>query len=80
MSSRKTSDEAIKELRQAKKAVLEKFGDRKWFRGVGIAPSKRGLCLRLNVDRTAVDADEDVPKEFHGHRLDIVYIKGYKKR
>ncbi len=70
----------IEALRSAKRALLEKYGDCPWFRGVGIGPSGSGMSLRLNVDPRVEVADAEIPKSFRGYAIDIVYIGDYEPR
>lgn len=75
-----TNEDDLERLRHAKRALLEQYGDRKWFRGAGIAPSKSGLVLRLNVDPGATTENDAPPDSFQGWPVEIVFIKSYKKR
>lgn len=70
----------LDELRRCKADLQARYGDRPWFRGVGIAPSGSDLVLRLSVDPAAAGAGEEIPREYRGHRIDIVYIGGYERR
>lgn len=76
----KTEPSHIETLRRAKRRLTEEFGDRKWFRGAGIAPGEAGLSLRLNVDKTALAAGEQVPSRILGQPIEVVYIKKYSPR
>ena len=69
----------IERLQRAKERLRQEVEKRPWFRGVGIAPSETGLKLRLNVDQDCVHGDE-LPREFDGFSVDIVFIKGYEPR
>ena len=70
----------IEALRNAKKALLRRYGKCAWFRGAGIASSKSGMVLRLNVDPT-VDVEEgEIPDSFEGFEVDMVFIRSYKPR
>lgn len=70
----------IEGLTRAQQALKEKYGKRAWFRGVGIAPSKSGLILRLNVDPTAGVSEGEIPKRFRGFDVDVVFIQRYERR
>ncbi len=70
----------IQELQRAKEALREQYGRRAWFRGVGLAPSDAGLILRLNVDPAVKVDPAEIPHEFRGHPVDVVYIGAYKPR
>ena len=67
-------------IRQAKQDLIEAYGHLKWFRGAGIAPSESGASLRLNVDPTADIDENDLPNQFHGFPVVVVYIGTYKPR
>ena len=67
------------ELRARKVLLQKKYGQRPWFRGVGIAPSGGDLVLRLNVDDREV-GDDEIPTEFESSPIEIVYTHGYEKR
>ena len=77
MSAEKSRIEA---LRRAKRRLTEQFGDRKWFRGAGIAPAETGLCLRLNVDKSALEAGEEVPSQILNQPIEVVYVKKFSRR
>ena len=64
----------------AKKALLKKFSGRSWFRGAGIAPSKAGVKLRLNVVPHTDAQREEIPKKFRGFDVEVVFIDTYKAR
>ena len=68
-----------KALRARKALLQERYGQRPWFRGVGIAPSDGDLVLRLNVDDREL-GDDEIPTECDGCPIEIVYIAGYEKR
>lgn len=70
----------LSQLRHAKETLQQQFGKRSWFRGVGIAPSDKGLVLRLNVDDRELITPDEIPTECEGYQLDIVHISNYKKR
>jgi hypothetical protein len=70
----------IETLRKAKRQLTELVGGCKWFRGVGIAPGEAGLTLRLNVDKTALTPDEEIPHSILGQPIKIVFIKQYSPR
>ena len=70
----------IDELRRAKEALRKEYGDRPWFRGVGIGTSKSGLVLRLNVDPDTDLPENEVPQTFLGHPVTVVFIGRYKTR
>ena len=68
-------------LQRAKRSLLEKFGEREWFRGVGIVPTDAGvLGLRLNVDPDVEVEKDEIPARYQGIAIEIVRIKGYKPR
>ena len=66
-------------LRAHKALLLKKYGQRPWFRGVGIAPSGGDLVLRLNVDDREL-GDDDIPTEFESCPIEVVFTHGYEKR
>ena len=70
----------IEAMQRAKKALHEKYGKCAWFRGVGIAPSKSGLVLRLNVDPNVKVAKDEIPHSYQGIKVNIVRIGSYKPR
>lgn len=70
----------LSDVSSAKKALLKKFSSRPWFRGAGIAPSKAGVKLRLNVVPDTDTKHEDIPKKFHGFDVEVVFIDTYKAR
>lgn len=70
----------LKGASSAKKALLKKFAGRPWFRGAGIAPSKAGLKLRLNVAPGAKGARGEIPRTFRGFDVEVVLIDTYKPR
>lgn len=67
-------------LQRAKRSLAKKYGDRRWFRGVGIVPTDAGLALRLNVDPDAIIEEGEIPATFHNLAIEIVRTKGYKPR
>lgn len=71
---------SVEKLGRAKEALKQRYGDRAWFRGVGIAPSKSGFVLRLNVDPSARVSKHKIPRSFHGYRIEVVFIRGYEPR
>jgi hypothetical protein len=75
-----TSGPSTSSLRRAKRALTKKYGGRRWFRGVGIAPAKGGLCLRLNVDPDATVEEGEIPETFHNIAIEVVRTKGYGPR
>jgi len=76
-----TDRDEIEALRQAKEELVERFGDRPWFRGAGIAPSESGLVLRVNVDPDVeVDDAVPVPERLRGFPVEVIHIKGYAPR
>lgn len=70
----------VSNIQAAKKALLEEFGERPWFRGAGIAPGARGLQLRLNVDPEAELGDDEIPKRYRGFAVEVVRIRSYRPR
>lgn len=70
----------IERLQAAKDALKAEYGDRAWFRGVGIAPASNGLCLRLNVDPAVHVADDEIPQRYRGHAVEVVFIEKYEPR
>ena len=73
------SDE-LERVQKAKDALHEKFGDRSWFRGVGIAPKAGGMALRLNADPAQREDAAEIPKKFQGFEVEVVFIDTYKPR
>lgn len=67
-------------MQRAKRGLLEKYGGRDWFRGVGIVPADGGLGLRLNVDSEATLEEDEIPTKYHNIAIEIVRTKGYKPR
>jgi hypothetical protein len=67
-------------IRSAKRALIEQFGDRTWFRGAGIAPTTEGLGLRLNVASDAQLAEDEIPESFEGFPVEVVRIQRYLPR
>lgn len=67
----------LKNVSSAKKALLKKFSGRPWFRGAGIAP---GPKLRLNVTPDTNATAEEIPKQFRGFDVEVVFIDTYKAR
>ena len=72
--------EELQRIRKAKGALQEKYGGRSWFRGAGIAPKEGGMALRLNVDPAQRAEAEDIPREFQGFEVEVVFIDAYKPR
>ncbi len=64
---------------RAKRSLHKKFGDRKWFRGVGIVPAAEGLALRLNVDPSEA-GNEAIPETYYNFPVEVVEIRGYEAR
>ncbi len=60
--------------------MQKKFGERDWFRGVGIVPTDEGLCLRLNVDPDIQVEEDEIPATYDDFAIEIVRTKGYKPR
>ena len=75
-----SSTPSTRSLQRAKRALLEKYGDRAWFRGVGIAPKDGGMCLRLNVDSKARLKENEIPAEYQNIAIEVVRTTGYKPR
>jgi len=73
------SDE-LERVQKAKTALHEKFRGRSWFRGVGIAPKAGGMALRLNADPAQREDAAEIPKEFEGFDVEVVFIDTYKPR
>lgn len=71
---------STRSLQRAKRSLLKKFGERRWFRGVGIVPTDEGLALRLNVDPDAIVEEGEIPATFHNIAIEIVRTKGYEPR
>jgi hypothetical protein len=67
-------------LQRAKRSLAKKYGDRGWFRGVGIVPTDDGLALRLNVDPDAKVEAGEIPATFQNIAIEVVRMKGYKAR
>ncbi len=74
------SRSSTRSLQRAKRSLQEKFGERDWFRGVGIVPTDEGLCLRLNVDADVKVGEDEIPQTYHNIAIEIVRTKGYKLR
>jgi len=72
--------ERLDSLRSAKRELVKQFGGRAWFRGAGIAPGKSGMVLRLSVDRRALTKEDEVPHEFRGEPVEVVFISQYGPR
>ena len=70
----------LESLQLAKRELIKQFGGRAWFRGAGIAPGKSGPVLRLNVDRGALEKEDEVPHKFLGATVEIVFISHYRPR
>jgi len=70
----------LAEVQSAKKAIAAEYGERPWFRGVGIAPSAQGFSLRLNVDPASGLTREDLPAEYGGVPVEVVFIGKYRPR
>jgi hypothetical protein len=70
----------LKDVSTAKEALVKKFAGRPWFRGAGIAPSKGGLKLRLNVAPGTKGARGEIPRTFQGFEVEVVLIDTYKPR
>lgn len=68
------------EVERAKEALKAEYQDRDWFRGVGIAPAASGFALRLNVDPSSGLTRADLPREYRGLPVDVVFIGTYKPR
>jgi hypothetical protein len=75
-----SSDPDTRSLQRAKRSLLKKYGERKWFRGVGIVPTEGGLCLRLNIDSEATLGENEIPATWHNIAIEIVRTKGYETR
>ncbi len=71
---------STRSLQRAKRSLAKKYGDRSWFRGVGIVPTDEGPALRLNVDPDAIVEEGEIPATFHNIAIEIVTTKGYKPR
>jgi hypothetical protein len=67
------------DLERAREALRREIGGRPWCRGVGIGRCGSRLALRVNVDPDAL-GDDDVPRCFHGHAVEVVYLSGYAPR
>lgn len=67
-------------LQRARRSLLEKYGQRSWFRGVGIVPTDAGLGLRMNIDPGATIEDDVLPRSHHDIAIEIVRTKGYERR
>ena len=72
--------ERLESLQFAKRELIKQFSGRAWFRGAGIAPGKSGPVLRLNVDRGALDKEDEIPHKFLGETVEIVFISQYRPR
>ena len=71
---------STRSLQRAKRSLLKKYGERDWFRGVGIVPTDGGLGLRLNVDPDVKIEEDEIPATYHNIAIEIVRTKGYKPR
>ena len=71
---------STRSLQRAKRSLLKKYGERDWFRGVGIVPTDEGLGLRLNVDPDVKIEEGEIPATYHNIAIEIVRTKGYKPR
>lgn len=71
----------IEAVQRVKAKLAREWGGRPWFRGVGIAPSEQKdlFTLRLTVDPSAKDT-VDVPTEFEGIPVEVVFLSAYKPR
>lgn len=74
------SGPSTRALRRAKRSLLKKYGERDWFRGVGIVPAEGGLGLRLNVDPDVEIEEDEIPATYYNIAIEIVRTKGYKPR
>jgi len=70
----------VEKLQRAKQALLKKYGQRGWFRGVGIVPGTGGMRLRLNVSPEKDLGDDELPARFQGFDVEIVKIAAYSPR
>ena len=71
---------STRSLQRAKRSLLKKYGERDWFRGVGIVLTDEGLGLRLNVDPDVKIEEDEIPATYHNIAIEIVRTKGYKPR
>lgn len=67
-------------LQRAKRSLLKMYGEREWFRGVGIVPTEGGLCLRLNIDPEVTLGENEIPATYQDIAIEIVRTKGYEAR
>lgn len=74
------SGPSTRSLQRAKRSLLKDYGERDWFRGVGIVPRDGGLGLRLNVDPDVNIEEDEIPATCHNIAIEIVRTKGYKPR
>ena len=74
------SGPSTRSLQRAKRSLLKKYGERDWFRGVGIVPTDGGLGLRLNVDPDVNVEEDEIPATYHRIAIEIVPTKGYELR
>ena len=74
------SGPSMRSLQYAKRALLKKFGEREWFRGVGIVPTDAGLGLRLNVDPDVEVEENEIPTTYRRISIEIVKTRGYEPR
>lgn len=74
------SGPSTRSLQRAKRSLLKKYGERDWFRGVGIVPTDEGLGLRLNVDPDVEIAEDEIPATYYNIVIEIVRTRGYKPR
>lgn len=75
----KSSQQSVRAAQRAKRSLHKKFGDRAWFRGVGIVPAVDGLALRLNVDPSVASGDS-IPATYYNFPVEVVEISGYGAR
>lgn len=71
----------LAEVQRAKAGLQESLKGRDWCKGIGIAPAKEKdrFALRLTVD-PAAKGDPEIPREYDGVPVEVVYMAAYKPR
>ena len=76
-----TEDSAqLASVTRAKEQLKASVSENSWYRGVGIARSKSGFMLRLNVDADADVTEDELPESVGGFEVEVVFIHEYKPR
>lgn len=74
------SDDDAQRVRKAKTHLAEKYQSKEWCTGIGLARGQTGFELRLNVDPAWQSKVGDLPSQFEGFPVQIVYIAHYHPR